>query len=107
MNFKELDRTSQDDMSDQDVSSNFSPEPDDQFLLNDPLGLHAKYDYSPKLAQKSITGTGSVTTSSYAKYSQTDYPFGKFADLPKPILSRITTPETVTKLLTAFELEAQ
>ncbi|KAG8737663.1 hypothetical protein FRC11_001902, partial [Ceratobasidium sp. 423] len=106
MNFEELDRTSQDDMSDQDVSSNFGPEPNDQFLLDDPLGLCAKYDYNPKLARKSITGTGSVTTSSYAKYSQTDYPFGKFANLPKPILSRITTPETVAKLLTAFELEA-
>ncbi|KAG8739276.1 hypothetical protein FRC11_000791, partial [Ceratobasidium sp. 423] len=31
----------------------------------------------------------------------------KFADLPEPILSHITTPETVAKLLTAFELEAQ
>ncbi|KAG8742810.1 hypothetical protein FRC11_014120, partial [Ceratobasidium sp. 423] len=106
-NFEELDRTSQDDMSDQDVSSNFGPEPDDQFPLDDPLGLRAKYDYSPKLARKSITGTGSVTTSSYAEYSQTDYPFGKFADLPEPILSHVTTPETIAKLLTAFELEAQ
>ncbi|KAG8683128.1 hypothetical protein FRC11_013948 [Ceratobasidium sp. 423] len=94
-------------MSDQDLWSDFSLEPNDQFLPDDPLGLHAKYDFDPKLAQKSIKGTSSITTSSYAKYSQTDYPFGKFADPPKPILSCVTTPETVTKLLTAFELEAQ
>ncbi|KAG8685967.1 hypothetical protein FRC11_009761 [Ceratobasidium sp. 423] len=106
-NFEELDHTSQDDMSDQDLQSNFGLEPDDQFPPDDPLGLHAKYDFDPKLARKSIEGTGSITTSSYAEYSQTDYPFSKFADLPKPILSCVTTPETVAKLLTAFELEAQ
>ncbi|KAG8688714.1 hypothetical protein FRC11_004924 [Ceratobasidium sp. 423] len=97
-NFEELDRTSQDDMSDQDLRSDFGLEPDDQFPPDDPLRLHAKYDFDPKLARKSIEGTSSITTSSYAEYSQTDYPFGKFADLPEPILSRVTTPETVARV---------
>ncbi|KAG8685723.1 hypothetical protein FRC11_010175, partial [Ceratobasidium sp. 423] len=107
INFEELDRTPQDEMSDEELRSNFGLEPDDLFTPDDPLGLHAKYAYNAKLPREIIQGTGSITLSSYAEYSPTNHVFGEFPNLCKPVPTRVTTPESAAKLLLAFEIEAQ
>ncbi|KEP50485.1 hypothetical protein V565_079090 [Rhizoctonia solani 123E] len=107
INFEELDRTSQDEMSDEDHGSNIGGELDDQFQPGDLLGIRAKYNYDVNLPQQTVRGTGSITVLSNAGYSPTDSVFGKFTDLPELIPSRVTTPEGVVKLILAFKVEAK
>ncbi|KDN43060.1 hypothetical protein RSAG8_06383, partial [Rhizoctonia solani AG-8 WAC10335] len=107
IDFEELDRTSQDEMSDEDHGSNIGGELDDHFQPGDLLGIRAKYNYDVNLPQQAVRGTGSITLSSYAGYSPTDFVFGKFTDLPELIPSRVTTPEGVVKLILAFKVEAK
>ncbi|CUA77297.1 putative ATP-dependent helicase DinG homolog [Bacillus subtilis subsp, subtilis str. 168] [Rhizoctonia solani] len=103
INFEELDRTSQDEMSDEDPGDDIGGELDDEFQPGDLLGIRVKYNYDVNLPQQIVRGTGSIKLSSYPGYSPTDFVFGQFSNLPEHIPSRVTTPEGLAKLILAFK----
>ncbi|CAE7154967.1 unnamed protein product [Rhizoctonia solani] len=107
INFEELDRTSQDEMSDEEhgLMGDLGPEPDDIFPPTDPIGLRAKYGYDSYLPRKTVEGTGPSSFS--GKYAPTDFPMGTFADFLAHVPSRISTPDTLAKHLIAFNMEAK